>query len=58
VIERITALLEDFAVAPGWRQIWRVRRHQYDADFQQCTDKMMTEGKGQPLYPELIAEEG
>jgi hypothetical protein len=54
----ITKLMEDFALAPGWRHMWRERRHQYDADFQQYMDAMMEKDEGKPLYPELVAENG
>lgn len=54
----MTSHFEDFALTPGWQQIWRVRRHQYDSDFQEFIDKIMSAGEGEPLYPELAAKEG
>lgn len=52
----ITALFEDFAVTPGWKLVWRERRHHYDHDFQKFVDTMMAESKGRAPYPDLVTE--
>jgi hypothetical protein len=38
--------------------VWQQRHHQYDAEFQKFMDRIFTEGKGQPLYPELATDDG
>ena len=57
LFKSMTTLFEDFATSPGWRDVWRNRRHQYDADFQKFIDTMMSEDKGRPLYSDPIARE-
>ena len=49
----MTTLLEDFSTRPGWRDLWRNRRHQYDADYQSFMDKLIEEGNGKPMYSDL-----
>ena len=51
-------MLEDLTLAPGWQHVWSVRRHQYDAEFQKFMDKIFASGKGEPLWPELVTEDG
>ena len=54
----MTSILEDFALTAGWQHVWRVRRHQYDAEFLEFMDKIFADGKGVSLWPEIVSENG
>ncbi len=54
----MTIFLDDLALTSGWQHVWRVRRHQYDAEFQEFMDKVFADGKGVPLWPEFAANDG
>jgi hypothetical protein len=53
----ITALFEDYSATPGWKHVWRERRHQYEPDFQKYVDSMMAQDRSRTLYPGLVAED-
>jgi hypothetical protein len=52
-----SVLLEDIVAYPGYQYLWKLRRHQYDTDFQHYMDKMFADGKGVPLYVETVAKD-
>jgi hypothetical protein len=54
----MTSLLEDLAVAPGWRAVWHARRHQFDPEFQAFMDGLITEAAGRPLFSGFAGKDG
>lgn len=57
IFSSMITFLDDMSVAPGWRHVWSLRRHQYDHDFQDFMDAIFADGRGVPLWPEMPAEE-
>jgi len=57
LFDSMATLLEDFSLHPGWQLVWRVRRHQFDVEFQKFMDTQLATGEGRPLYPQVAVDE-